>query len=89
MENKLCKWLGAATRIELDKLAKYSGRTVGTLRQVAGGYRTGGRACATPEVARDIELAAAKLHRKGLPVVTRGDLCSACARCEYLRQAKK
>jgi len=88
-QNRMRTWLEAATRAELEKLGAISKRTVATLRQIAGGYRTEGSARTTPEVARDIELATIKLQREGLPPVYREELCPACARCEYLKSAKK
>lgn len=88
MKNKLRKWLESATKEEFEKLAKLSKRTIATLRQIAGGYRTDGEARTTPEVAREIELATLKLRREGLPAVYREDLCPACARCEYLKKAR-
>lgn len=87
--NKMRQWLEAATREEFEKLAALTKRTIGTLRQIAGAYRTKGIAHTTPEVAREIELATIKLQRKGLPVVRREDLCPACARCEFLTKARK
>lgn len=89
MKNRMREWIEAATRNELTKLAKVSKRTVGTIRQIAGGYRTDGKAQVTPEVARDIEIATIKVQREGLPIVRREDLCPACARCEYLKQVKQ
>jgi hypothetical protein len=88
-QNGMRVWLEAATREELDKLGSISKRTVATIRQIAGGYRTKGAARTTPEVARDIELATIKMQRQGLPIVRREDLCPACAKCEYMKAAKK
>jgi hypothetical protein len=87
--NKLRVWLEAATKEEFEKLAKLSGRTIGTLRQIAGSYRTLGKARVIPEVARDIELATIKLQRPGLPPVHREDLCPACAKCDFLQNSRK
>ena len=87
--NKMREWIASATRTELDRLAKLAKTTVGTVRQIAGGYRTEGEARATPEVARNIELAAIKVYREGLPSLKREDLCPACAQCEFLKDARK
>lgn len=87
-KNRMREWLHSATRAELDRLAKLAKTTIGTIRQIAGGYRTEGEARATPDLARNIELAAVKVHREGLPSLAREDLCPACAKCEYLRAAK-
>lgn len=87
-KNKMREWLEQATREELDKLARYAKTTVGTIRQIAGGYRTEGEARTIPELARSIELASVKLARDGLPVILRDDLCPACAKCEYCKAAR-
>jgi len=87
-KNKMRDWIASATRTELDRLAKFAKTTVGTIRQISGGYRTEGEARATPELARNIELAAIKVHREGLPPLRREDLCPACAKCEYLKNSR-
>jgi len=87
-QNKMRVWIEAATREELERLGSISKRTVATIRQIAGGYRTEGAARTTPEVARDIEIATIKMQRPGLPAVYRESLCPACAKCEHQRNAK-
>jgi hypothetical protein len=88
-KNKMREWLECATRDELDKLARYAKTTVGTIRQISGGYRTDGAASTTPEVARSIELASTKLLREGLPLIPRESLCPACAQCEYAKRCSR
>ena len=87
--NILKRWMTRSTPTERARLAKLSKTTEGNLYQIAGGYRTKGKVSTSPETARNIELAAAKLHRDGLPLVLRQDLCQACGRCEYAKQVKK
>lgn len=86
--NVLQKWMAKATPQEKVKLAIYSKISRATLQWIAGGYRTLGKINTNPEAARRIELAAARIHRDGLPPIKREDLCSACARCEYAKTSK-
>ena len=88
MTNILKTWLAKATTKEAEQLASLSETTLATLRQLAGGYRTDGVVRATPATARRIEIAARKVG-EGLPAIKREDLCPACKRCEYQKQAKK
>lgn len=85
MQNKLRQWLDAATLAEREKLVKHAKTTLGTLRQQAGGYRNAGRASLSVELARNIELSAARVHRDGLPVLKRTDLCAGCGKCEFAK----
>ena len=89
MSNIFKKWMAAATMAERVRLASLAKTTVGSLTQVAGGYRTAGKPSTGPELARRIEIASARLARDGLPVLKREDLCAACGKCEYVKQAKK
>jgi len=86
MPNKIRQWLDKATVPERNKLVRLAGTTLGALRQKAGGYRNGGKLSTTPELAKSIELAAAKIHRDGLPVLKRTDMCVACSRCEFAKR---
>lgn len=86
--NVLQKWMAKATPQEKVKLAIYSKTSRGALQWLAGGYRTKGKINTSPEAARRIELAAARLHRDGLPELKREQLCATCARCEYAKNAK-
>lgn len=86
--NKLQKWLLAATPEEKAKLAELAGMSVAVLRQIAGAYRTKGQLRTTPETARELELAARKIARKGLPELLRENLCPACQQCEYRKGCK-
>lgn len=83
--NVLQKWMLKATPQEKVKLAIFSKISRGALSWMAGGYRTKGRLSTSPEAARRIELAAARIQREGLPVLKREDLCLACGRCEYAK----
>lgn len=87
MANKMKLWLSKATKDEAIKLAAMAGTSLGVLRQIAGGYRTGGVASTTPATAKAIEKAAAQFGH--LPELKRGDLCIACGKCEYYREANK
>lgn len=87
MSNALRVWLDQATKEQATKLAKLSKTTLATLRQIAGGYRTMGAARTTPEMARNVELASAKLDPAN--IIKRGDLCPACAKCEFYKESTK
>lgn len=87
--NVLKKWMATATPAERARLAASAKTTIGTLKQVAGGYRTEGKPSTTPELARRVELASVRLVRDGLPVLKREDLCQACGKCEYAKLVKK
>lgn len=89
MTNPLKRWMGAATPIEKTRLAKLARTSLGTLQQQAGGYRTEGRVSMSADLAARVEKATQKLVRKDLPVLHRADLCEACGRCEFAREAKK
>jgi hypothetical protein len=88
MPNVFKKWMSAATLAERVRLARLAKTTVGSLSQVAGGYRTLGRPSTGPELARRIEIASVRLARDGLPSLKREDLCQACGKCEYAKKAK-
>lgn len=86
--SKLKRWFGLANPQEKEALAKGAETTIGTLRQAAGGYREGSMKA---ESAAKIEAAAKKIRNKNptLPELTRGDLCTACAECQYFKQYSK
>lgn len=86
--NVLQKWMTKATPQEKVKLAIYSKISRGALQWIAGGYRSKGKLDTSPVAARRIELAAQRIHREGLPVLKREDLCIACGRCEYAKTKK-
>lgn len=86
VKNAMRDWVAAATTEELTLLARHARTTVGTLRQLAGGYRTKGRPAASSELASRVELASKKLARPGLKPVMRGELCAACAQCDVYRK---
>jgi len=81
------EWLERASKEEALALADKVGTSLGVLRQIAGGYRTGGVASTNPDTAAAIEKAAKKFPQ--LPQLTRGDLCVACSKCEYFKGCKK
>jgi hypothetical protein len=89
MSNIFKKWMTSATLAERVRLASLAKTTLGTLTQVAGGYRTAGKPSTGPELARRIEIASVRLAREGLPELKREDLCAACRQCEYARLARK
>jgi hypothetical protein len=77
-------WWRTAHKKDKERLAKLSGTTVGQLGQLAGGHRS-----ASPESARRIEIASAKIAAATtLPVVLRSDLCAACGACEYAKRCE-
>jgi len=87
--NNFKKWMTIATTSERKRLAALAKTTLGSLAQIAGGYRHGGRPSTGPELARRIELAAVRVHRDGMPEVKREDLCAACKGCEYAKLARR
>ena len=87
--NAMRTWLANAKKAEVEKLVKMAKTSLGTLRQIAGGYRTEGEARTTPEKARAVEIATHKLSREGLAPVLRGELCPACSQCEYQKLCKE
>lgn len=84
--NPLKQWMQNATAAEKKALAELADTTVGTLYQIAGGYRTKGAARVEPSLAARIELATEMMKRKGLPVIKRTQLSPVCAACEYARK---
>ena len=78
-----------ATMLERKRLAKTANTTEGHLRQVSGGYRTGGAASTTPDLARQLEFSSLKMQRDGLPPLSRESLCPACGRCELAKRARE
>lgn len=86
-DNVMKRWLAVATPAQRKRLANLAKTTEGTLRQIAGGYRTRGKLQAGPELARKLEIASTKLlsESKGLPVLWRSDLCPACGACEFAK----
>lgn len=85
------KWLDRANPDQQADLARLAGTTLGTLRQIAGSYRTEGKPSVTPDLARRIELAADKIGPGGvfLPPIHREKLAPACASCEFAKQCRK
>lgn len=86
MSNALQQWMRGATAQEAQRLARLAKTTLGTLRQIAGGYRTDGKASTTPDLARRIEIASAEV---GPRTVLREELCSACAKCDLAKRARQ
>jgi hypothetical protein len=82
MSNPFQTWMRKHTLNDKIVLAKNAGTTVGTLRQIAGGYRTDGKVSTTPELARRIEIAS-----KG--ELRRENLCVACGKCELAKIARE
>lgn len=89
MSNPFQVWMQRSTFEQKNRLAALAKTTLGTLRQLAGGYRTGGKVRATPELARRIEEADAVMqHQPGLPEIKREDLCVACSACDLAKTAR-
>jgi hypothetical protein len=85
--NTLKKWMEVATPDQVAKLAKRAKTTVGSLRQMAGGYRTEGKVSTTAVMARRIEIAAKTIPEVKVSL-TRGDLCQACGVCEHFKSCQ-
>lgn len=77
-----------ATPEEREALADLASTTVGTLNQIAGGYRTGGEAIVRSGLARKLEKAAGVLNKrnKNLPQLLRTDLSPECRECEFAQK---
>lgn len=88
VKNEMRRWVDAAIPEELAMLADKAGTTVGTLRQLAGGYRNEGKAVATSSLAISIEKGTKQLARPGLPPIMRGDISPVCAGCDLYRKHK-
>lgn len=88
-QNVLQRWVGRATLDELKQMATLAGTSVEVIRQTANAYRKKGQLSTTPELAKKIEQAAAKLHRDNLPVITREMLSPACKACDLAKQCRK
>lgn len=83
--------MNAATAEQKQRLAKLARTTLGTLYQLAGGYRTKGKVHASPELARRIEIATHKMFRDTTNIpdyITRSELAPVCARCEYAKRCE-
>lgn len=79
--------MDAATAEQKRRLAKLADTTMGTLYQLAGGYRTKGRVHASPELARRIEIASEKILNPAGSLM-RGELSEACRLCEYAKKCE-
>jgi hypothetical protein len=81
--NVLQKWLAVATPEQQRTLARRAKTTVGTLRQIAGGYRTDGKLRASVDLAVRLEKAAASMPEPLAPRLPREAFVDACRTCEY------
>ena len=88
VKNEMRRWVAEASKEELEMLATAADTTVGTIRQLAGGYRHKGKAVTAAPLAVKIELATKMLAHSKLPPVMRGDLCSVCAGCDLYKKHK-
>lgn len=89
--NVLKKWMGEHSKYLAEVLANSAGTTLGTLRQLAGGYRHEGEPNASSDLAMRLENASAMMVRKGWAntVLRREQLSSACGRCEFVKKCRK
>lgn len=83
--NQLRIWMHSASLEERQALAELAGTSVGTLNQIAGGYRTNGEAIVRAGLARKLEQAAAVLNKRNsaLPPLNRTDLSPECRECDF------
>ncbi len=92
--NQFLKWMKNSATDEKTTVAEMAGTSLHQLRlmQYAMEGKENGRQ-ASAELAGRVEQAIAKLAKrpryKALPVVTRGDICPACADCPYMKACKK
>lgn len=86
--NQLRLWMDAASAEEKRALAKLANTSLGSLHQIAGGYRTRGSASVRPGLARRLEQAASLLNKanKQLPPLLRTDLAPECRECEFAQK---
>lgn len=86
--NQLKMWMAEASPAEKAALAELADTTLGSLHQIAGGYRTGGPASVRAGLARKLERAAFLLSKsnKNLPQLLRTDLSSECRECEFAQR---
>lgn len=85
--NKLQVWMDKATADEKRELATLTGTSIGTLRQIAGAYRTDGALSVSSELAARIETGTAAMRAANgkLPIVLRTHLSRACAACSIAK----
>ena len=78
----------AASIEEKYALADLAGTSLGTLNQIAGGYRTGGEAIVRAGMARKLETAAKVLNKRNraLPGLLRTDLSPECRECDFAQK---
>lgn len=89
--NSLQSWMQRTTTKQQQRLATLARTTIGNLRQIAGGYRTKGKASTTAELALRIDRASAvmKSREPDLPLIPRESLSAACSRCEFAKRCRK
>lgn len=84
---KLKEWLKLASRQEQEDLVLHAGTSRDYLYQISTGKRQ-----ASADTAARIEIAAKNIGKssKGrLPVLTRKDICPACADCPYKKKCRE
>jgi len=83
--------MDTAGREEIAALAELAGTSVGTLNQIAGGYRTKGEANVRSGLAYRLENAATILNKrnKQLPRLLRTDLSPECRGCDFAQRCLK
>ena len=86
--NQLKVWMQAASTEEKTALADLADTSVGTLNQIAGGYRSNGDAAVRAGPARKLEKAAATLNKRNgaLPQLLRTDLAPECRECDFAQK---
>ena len=86
--NQLRIWMTAASQDEKAALADLADTSVGTLNQIAGGYRSNGEAVVRAGLARKLEKAASVLNKRNkmLPVLLRTDLSPECRECDFAQR---
>jgi hypothetical protein len=85
--NRLQHWMSKASSDEKKAFAELAGTTVGTLRQVAGAYRTDGKLRVDSDFAIALEQASITMREKNprLPLILRIHLSPVCASCEIAK----
>jgi hypothetical protein len=86
--NPLHEWLQRADAKQLSRLARLARTTVGTLRQIAGGYRKSD-VSATLAVRLDHAAAVLRSRDPALPEIPREKMSAACRGCEFAKRCRK
>lgn len=80
-------WMKESTMDEKWTVVAAADTSLPLLYQLASGHRKASADLAG-RIAKGIALVAKKKRREPLPVVTRGDICETCGKCEYFKECE-